>query len=476
MKETKSLDHPNMKEWTAKRSRSYLAFCFIAICHGAEYSIVISSLWFYMDKIIQVKNPMLYYGLTLGLFYVSSIVGSFMISWYVDQSRNTRTTIICLLVVEILGNVLYSIDTSAYFPMVGRIIVGISDVNISIVVAELARSYPVEECTSKIANIVTCISFSIVFAPALSIVFKYIDFTVYGFHVSYGNFPGIFMALLNCTALSLAIVFVSDLSKEYDLKGDQAALELSRISKNVDKNEIGNEEDEDFSNDQSKSPLLSKQLHTPESKVNSEKSEANGNTPWQLFSSFDYVLLVVFGSTMSFNSVAFFDVAMPILASTHYGFNSQAVGALFCTTAFLFIMTVQGVKKLSKIFGEYILLLVGLGVFLAAITCLFFALMLKHGTLSLVLFITFVLLLGESWCVEQVFVRSMLAMMIPSEYQSFGEGVRKIGSSIGCVISSFVTRLIILWLPSFCIIVIITVCCFMVLLLIRHKTLRSIKR
>ena len=181
------------QKWKNSRGKTFISFCILTCCLGTEYSVIIPSLWFYIKDVISKDDPVkLLYGASLSIYYVAAIIGSFTITNYVDKTRKVRRIMLSLIICEIIGNILYSISLSPYFIIAGRFIQGFGDVNMSILTAEIARSYVPSEITSKISVLVACFSTTFVMAPALNVIFKYVDFSIAGYRVYFGNLPGLF--------------------------------------------------------------------------------------------------------------------------------------------------------------------------------------------------------------------------------------------------------------------------------------------
>lgn len=437
-----------MREWEKKRESTYRVFCVLAIFLGAEYSMIVPSLWFYLKDVVKTDHVKLYYDLSLAIYYLASIFGGLTISVYVDRTRNLKMVMLSLIALEIVGSCMYAVYSSVYFPIVARLIQGLGDVNMSLVTAEVARVFPREECTKKLANIVACFSGAFIVSPGLSIVFKYIHFEIYGFVINFGNFPGLLMGVLFSCIFVVASRNCHNLSKEYDLK------EILEEKNNREKN---NYDDKVGGNHQSKSKHKFKST--------------------DLFKKFDFVLLISIGFMMSYSVVSFLDVAFPIISSTYYNLSSQFVGGMFLGTGLLFMFILQLIKRLSKYVNDFTLLLIGLCVFTVTTSLLLVVTLIKgqHRILGISLLVCFVLTLGVCWCVEQVFVKTILAKMIPSEVQGFGESTRRAASSLACVTASMATGFVIDWLYIQCAVTIMVIFLVMVCLIWRKNELKQAK-
>ena len=433
----KEENHFLLSDWEKKRESTYRVFCVLAIFLGAEYSMIVPSLLFYLKDVVKTDHIKFFYDLALSIYYVASILGGLTISVYVDRTRNLKPVMLSLIALEIVGSLMYAVYSSVYFPITARLIQGFGDVNMSLITAEIARVYPREQCTKKLANIVACFSGAFILSPGLSIVFKYIDFEIAGFTVNFGNFPGLLMAVLFSCILVVASYKCHSLSKEYDLKEE----------------------------------------HVPNNNEDGRNGSRETFKSSDLFRKFDFVLLTIVGFMMSYSVVAYLDVAFPIISSTYYQFSSQFVGGMFLGTGLLFMFILQLIKRISMFVNDFTLLLVGLCVFTVTNGLLLAVTVIKdrHRILGISLLVCFVLTLGVCWCVEQVFLKTILAKMIPSEVQAFGESTRRAASSLACVVASMATGFVIDSLYIQCAITIVVVLVVLGCLSLRSQQLKDAK-
>ena len=473
------LEEPiNLESWKRRRQRTFNSFCVLACCLGTEYSIIIPSLWFYINDVIKENNSTTFYGLTLSVYYISAILGSFIITWVVDRTRRVKLTMLILIVCEIVGNILYSIPTSAYFPLFGRLIQGLGDINMSLVTAEIGRSFPAEEIGSKISILVTCFSITFVVAPAVNVVLKYIDVEVLGWHINFGNLPGIIMIILFIVVFIIVVLFVSDLSREYDLKETttQVGSETPYASRAVAAHE-NRAVQSDFGEENRVEESTGRTMKASDA----DNAPTNANVVYKdnpgiklLLANFDFVLLVSLGFLMSFSVVSFLDVAMPIYGKNFYNFSSQVTGLLFFANGVLFILVVNVTKRIKRI-SEYGYLMIGLALFALSTSFLLAVTFIQKSahTLGIVFFCGYVLLLGVCWCVEQVFIRSLLTKLVPSSHQAFGEGVRRSVSSLACIVATLSVPHILDDLQYLCVVVLVATGCGMFLLHFRRSSLKN---
>ena len=113
---------------------------------------------------------------------------------------------------------MYTIDISVFYPVMGCILFGIRFFLPPIAVGELARSYPPEELTSKIPVINFFLFLGSGPASLSNILSQNINMNIGSVAVDYGNFPGLIIAIMFIILEILTLLFMHNISLEYDLK------------------------------------------------------------------------------------------------------------------------------------------------------------------------------------------------------------------------------------------------------------------
>ena len=81
----------------------------------------------YLRDLIGTPYPNLCYGLIITLFNLSSTFFGVVSGRWVDNTRRIRTYINVILLLQVFGNLMYAVPYSVAFPIVGRVLAGISD-------------------------------------------------------------------------------------------------------------------------------------------------------------------------------------------------------------------------------------------------------------------------------------------------------------------------------------------------------------
>ena len=74
----------------------------------------------------------------------------------------------------------------------------------------------------------------------------------------------------------------------------------------------------------------------------------------------------------------------------------------------------------------------------------------KHKTVGIIMLILYVLLLGIGWSAEQLLLGSLLTRIIPSNTQSFAEGIRGSTTNFGYIIVGIITPLMLKYVVIMC--------------------------
>ena len=250
-------DKFDMKKWEEKRRMTFYVFIYQTFITGVEYSIVFLTLWIYITTLVPTDHPKLFYGLVSASSMLPGFILSGVVGRWVDKTRSVRLTLIVCNTIVIIGNLLYVVYLSPWFLVVARFICGLSGTLRPVLTGEIIRSFPKREISKKLSTKSMSFFVGLILGPAMNFIFKSVNFHIGDIHMTFVNVVGFYMAGLFICADILTILFVSDLSKEYDLKAYEEKAESDSKSQMTDtenaqlfKNENGKTSDEEgFNND-----------------------------------------------------------------------------------------------------------------------------------------------------------------------------------------------------------------------------------
>ena len=471
-------------DWERKRTLTFVVFSFYFFLRGFHFAIIYSSLWFYLEDVIQVSNPRIFYGFAIPAYHIGSVIISFSFGKYVDNHRHTKKHMLILVSMQVLGNIIYSLYYSGYFVVVGRLIFGFGDLCNGIIVGEISRSYPKKQVTEQVAILSACLSIGMVFSSVILIIIQDVKFSICNFQINYGNSPGLLLALLHALLLVFTIFMVSDLSKEFDLKSYLREKEKSKrcvidtksddctslLKSDIDKADI-------LSDDHNHKKLACQETDN-KSTENSRKNDDDGTISLvlKLLSHHDIVVTILIGTFVSYVLYAFDSLLSPI-TSSYFGFRSRETSLLFLIQAINLSLFSVALRYLTKIASDYkmtfiVMVILNIGLLF---TILLNILQTYH-VVALVLLVLYLLALSIAWTIEEVLTRTMLAKLVPSHCQSFAEGLRRSCSCFAAIIGGLMAPLFLDHIIYFGVILMVLAILLSILLFRRREQLKSCRQ
>ena len=207
--------------WLYNRSQTFYAFVVQTLALGMEYSLTFITLWMYLRDILKDEDNgylVFFYSAISSIYLISQVVMSIIFGSLFDRFRNARLLLVIGNFLIIIGNVLYLIPFSPWYLFCGRLISGGGGCMRSIMTSEIVRVYPECELSRKFSFIGLAFALGFVCGPILNIPFAKLKFQMFGILITYANVPGLILAVVFLVVQVLIMIFVSNLSKEYDLK------------------------------------------------------------------------------------------------------------------------------------------------------------------------------------------------------------------------------------------------------------------
>ena len=203
--------------WIKKRQRSLYVFYLQFLTIGMEYSLSFATLYLYLHDVIKTDHLVVFYSAISSIYVITKIIAALILSPIFDHNRRLRFFMITGNILIALGNALYTIPLSPWLPFAGRFISGCVALR-PIVTAEVIRSHTAEVSLQKCSLFGMMVGLGIIVGPAINFVFTKSDFLFLGIRIGYANGAGFFLTFVFLLMTLLSILFVHDLSREFDLK------------------------------------------------------------------------------------------------------------------------------------------------------------------------------------------------------------------------------------------------------------------
>ena len=113
-----------IQAWYRKRWwTTALAIAQTSMVYFQYSAFQISGLYYFQNE-FTVENPKLFYSVSMGIFSLSALVSVIACGRYMDRTGDLRTIFMSTLLLNSLGNLMYTWTISPYFPLIGRFLAG----------------------------------------------------------------------------------------------------------------------------------------------------------------------------------------------------------------------------------------------------------------------------------------------------------------------------------------------------------------
>ena len=207
-----------MERWQRRRTLMFINQCVGAFAYGLSLNAYFSTEYYYLKDTVRVENPDLYFGLSQAALFLSGAVASIAGSYYSDYTKNYRG--ICLVedVLNIIGNIMYSLYYSPYLIVFGQLLIGTSSARVTSSVGEVSRVYEAAEITRKLGIIEIFTVAGSIIGPSTTFEFQYVKVYIGDWIWNVGNMIGISMTIFYLLQFLLNYFTLHNVSKEYTLK------------------------------------------------------------------------------------------------------------------------------------------------------------------------------------------------------------------------------------------------------------------
>ena len=415
----------NLSRWRKNRFVTFIIFSTEVFVMGIVYALGISTYWTYITCQLKPDKPYLVYGLMTYLHYLPTMLFGLVITNFHDKYRETKFFLVMINFITIIGAIMYTIDFSEYFPIIGCFFMGVRYLAQPVAVGELARSYRPEELTYKLPILNFFCYLSIGPASMINFVSEKINFNVGSLSIRYGNFHGIIVAVLYIFLMLLVIRFVHNLSLDFDLK--ECLRQKTILSKDIS---------EKYSEEECLLPNAESDSYTPP-KEKGAKETSILNSLKRLVSNVDVMLMYYL--VWLFNYMAYFSFAyIPLLIQNDLQYDARYVNGFYLghTVLLLVLLPVIIFLKINSKTSFYI----GLTSYVLMLIIVFcFRAISRHQTTSfnIALLLLILVLYAIIYTCEDIFLMCTIAKFVKPDIQSFADGIRammrNLGSATGCL-------------------------------------------
>ena len=420
------MSEEKMKKWRRKRITTVSIFWISYFWIGIFAYLFRTTCFLYVKTHFKTGKPDLIYSFVTGIRFLPVILFTFLVSHLHDKHRKTRLILIIINFITMIGGILYIIDSSYYFPIIGSFLLGFQYLAITIAVGEMSRSYTPEDITYKVPVLQFGYFLGALPAAIVPYVMKDIKFKIGPFLIEYSNILGVLMVVAVSLIQILTVTLVHDLSQEYDLK---ECFLINERQKNI-KAERTDAYKLKMDNLKTEEEVL-KQVKEPSGR---NKNIANGLK--RLFSNYDLTLLYLL-VWLFYYCFTFVSLYLPVIVLKELRYEVELLNNLYLMFSILlllflpFLVIFKAGSKTAYYFGlvSY-LLFIPVGMCLRMIE-------IKHGrSYNISILVVAMIVFAICICGKDIFLACTISKLVKPDIQTFADGVRLILSMLGCLVAT----------------------------------------
>ena len=418
---------------------------------GMQSAFQNATIWIYVTRQVMTNKPYLVFAILNAIIFLPSVLLNPFIGYFGDKFRRPKQMLYFTNLLSIAGSLLYLLYYSAWYPIIGSFLLGFRFPLRSIMVAEIARSYPADEVTRKLPLFSNFYYVGLCPTVVILILFEKVDINIGGLHIQYGNINAIFMIAMAVIIQVLAVFYVHDLSKEYDLEQEES----------TQYEECAYEENEmaEIENNGEKRGFLV------------ENEFGHFENVKRLFTSFDVVLSYFLTFLFGYAELTMLKY-IPIVAITKLEYRiivlniGLLINSLMSIAIIVFLVRVYITSE-----SAYFVCVIA---FLSMIVVGFLFLLMtptNSYTVNWILVILVYTLFSVFYLADDVFLVCITAKLVKSDIQSFAESFRLSFKHIASILAGLSIQMVTDYYVDFYISLSLIIAISLCLLLYRRKTL-----
>ena len=424
--EAVELTEEKFKKWKRKRLTTFIIFWVLYFWIGIFANLFRTTCFLYVKTHFETGNPDLIYSFVTGIRFLPVVMFTFIVSDLHDKYRRTRLILIIINFITIIGGILYIIDLSYYFPIIGSFLSGFQNLAHTIAVGEMSRSYTPKDITYKIPVLQFGFFLGALPAAIVPSVMKDVKFKVGPFLIDYSNILGVLIVIAYSLIQIFTATFVYDLSLEYDLK---ECFLLKDKEKNVkaERADVCEPETEYIKTEE----IFPKQIN----KCNS-KNKNIANSLKRLFSNYDLVLVYLL-VWLFYYCFAFVVLYLPIIILKDLKYELNILNCLYLMFTVLlliflpFLVFFKVGSKTAYYFGFASFFL-----FIPVGACLRIIDARQDRLYNISLMVVAMILFSLTTCGEDIFLTCTISKLVKPDIQTSADGIRLILCMFGSLVAT----------------------------------------
>jgi len=472
--------------WRKLRFRMLMIFNGGSAIIGLILTGYFPTMYEYIDQITGGQRTSMYYSILVGCAMVMAVISSLAASVYYDFTLDVRGAGLIGLFLCALGNLLYLLPFSIYFPIVGYSLVLCVPFAITAIVSEVFHICDKDQLTPIMGMLIAFKNLGMIMGPTLVFAYSKVDIEWKGWRLNSGNMPALVIGSI-CLMYVVVTATAKNLAKMQDLKVKRESIESNDLKKydakkddRLPKDNLGFEDEMVWVDKEVPSSDVSVEIK-PKTPVRRRSSVAFHFTQPSRENNIEKIIedgppkTEVAGDSPPFQSKkslkSYFRTALKVLSSRSYAVIWMAtVVPTFTQYLALFLFTVVSSEYMDWRVEDmvYIRMSTLIGGFLSTFLVIFLsryckdihmtivqnvltvlpeallliAVNINNSLAQTILIYTAAVVFGSVDSSCDILSASMLGKIVNSEHQGIGEAVRLVGFYFSAAASGFFTDLV----------------------------------
>ena len=174
---------------------------------GCETYLIAPTAWIYIKSLGQTT---FFLALVLSAYNVSCIIAGPVSGFLTDRFGNPRLVFLCSCATKVFAYIIYSVNLSAYFPLFGRLLSGVGEIGVTVVLGQIALQPERESRSGNFVLLDSAYCVGAAFGPGIG---SFIAFRtdILGWEINEGNSPGIVLIIIWLLFLIFAMLLPKDI-------------------------------------------------------------------------------------------------------------------------------------------------------------------------------------------------------------------------------------------------------------------------
>ena len=414
----------NIEQWKKKRCQTVISFRIVTYTIGFEYGLAMTTIFSYLKNILKVLDPGAWLGWITAAYFFGSLVGNLTLSKIADRTRRTKMLILGASLFAFVGGVLYMMPYSPYNLLIGRFLQGFADGLISVINGEIARVYPDAEVPKALTTFTGYFWIGVFLGPLVSVILTNVNFHLFGISIVIENLPGLVIACCWILCFTTVMLFVNDLSREFDLK---AHMEKFGSLEEPDQGRMEVKENLEQTCSEDESLHKNKSFKTDEAFLIAT-----------LLKTHEFIFIIIVSPFCGSCSSYFGSLQLPAFYNLLIPSSDRYLGLAFSTITISMTIILFILARIKTYKREIYFIAMGTSLLSMLFQMVLFGhLIAGHNSFTegYILIFTLAFLTGIANTMEQVFFLTLLTRLVPSSIQSFAEGLRRTAGSIMLILA-----------------------------------------